>query len=59
MDIVQPVIDRAVDYASASRQPIARIIWIPPQSAIDSPDGMFVLLYSQSCSGSDAQPGDA
>lgn len=59
MGNVQEIIDIAVRLATKAAMngyPLARVIWIPPQSASDSPIGSFALQECGPINGSESPP---
>lgn len=55
----QEVLDRAVKIATRAAlegRPVARIVWIPPQSAASNPEGVFAVTYSQPLGAADVPP---
>ena len=58
-NLAQKVIDHAVAIATRAAmngQPVARIIWIPPQNTTDNPRGVFAVEPYVFRSGADTPP---
>lgn len=57
----QTVLDRAVNIATKSAlngNPIKRIVWIPPQTATKSSDGVFAIEYAGFLKATETPPWD-
>ena len=55
----QRTIDRAVNIATRAAlrgNPVAKVIWIPPQSAASDPDGSFIINYAGALSTTETPP---
>ena len=55
----QNVFNRAVRFATnraMAGNPVERIIWIPPRTASEDLNGIFIVKYAESRGGSDGFP---
>lgn len=60
--IDQNIIDIAVKTATRSAMngdPVERIIWVPPSTAAEDPNGNFLVIYCSPLSGSETPPWEA
>ena len=50
----QRILDKAVDMATKAAlngNPVERILWVPPETATQDPDGLFAIEYQEEKTG--------